>query len=466
LQSIEGNTYGKLQKITFSLGNFTQWYTNTSFNTWVLAFYFTAVGLRIEYIAIAFITWSIWNAVNDPLIGLLSDRIRTRWGRRKPFIIIGSIPIAIIFLILWIPPSYWGNIDQIANFTYLIIMLFSYDTFYTMIALPYDSLFPELYSSVEERAEVNTYRQAFSSFGLIVAFLVPGLLIEELTSFSGYIENGIVTAIAVLVSLGISIKWGVKERIEFKEDHKKSSEMGFFNSLKYTLRSTGFILYTIIFLSYDYLLLVLGAVIPLYSKYVLSVSGTLETGIMLGVLFIIGLVSIILIWKKLDKLIGSKKGFFISLLLYWIPSIGLVLINSYIFGIITVIFMAPGFGGMLYYVYLIISDVIDEDEIKHGVRREGAFFGITNFFMRLAGVFSILTISLIFYDTGWAQYTPNPGINVIFGLQILVFVFPSIAILIIVVCLYFFPFTKKHVEENKEKLEKIHYKKLKKYLEQ
>lgn len=434
------------------MGSFSQWFINAAFNVWVFAFYYIAVGLPVFYIMMAYLLWTIWNAVNDPLIGYISDRTRTRWGRRKPFIILGTIPILIIMIILWIPPTD----SHFITFIYLLIMLICFDTFYTMITL-FDSLFPELYVSVEERAEVNTIKQILATIGLIMAFLIPGIIIGDLTKKEGYFLNGIVISIIVGISLVIAIKWGVKEREEFKFDHQH--EFGFFKGIKYTFKNKGFVLYTIMFFLYEYILLLNATIVPLYALHVLNISDTFLISLLLGILFIVAILTVV-IWMKLDVKLGSKKAYAIAIIAYMIAIIPMLFISTFLQALIIFMFIGFGFGGMLYFIYLIIADVIDEDELKTGVRREGTFFGITNFFMRLAMILSILTISLVFSSTGWETYTPNPGADVILGIKIIVFVFPLIALGITLLCLHFYPFSKERVEEIKKELSELHKKKM------
>ena len=321
-----------------------------------------------------------------------------------------------------------------------------------MITL-FDSLFPELYVSVEERAEVNTIKQILATLGLLMAFLIPGMFIGDLTKKGGYLINGIVTSVIIGISLLIAIKWGAKEREEFKLDHKQ--EFGYFKGLKQAFKNKGFVLYTIMFFLYEYVFLVLATVTPLYALHVLGIKDTLLISLLLGVMFIVAVLTVV-IWMKLDIKWGSRKAYAVAIIVYFIATIPNLFITSYTLALIMVIFMGFGFGGMLYFIYLIVADPIDDDELKTGVRREGTFFGITNFFMRLAMIMSIITISLVFTSTGWETYTANPGADIIFGIRALMVIFPGIALGITLICLYFYPYTKERVAEMKSQLAELH----------
>ncbi|MFX1339350.1 MAG: MFS transporter [Promethearchaeota archaeon] len=440
------------QKTAFSLAFLPGWLIQVVFVVWVFTFYFSAVGLSVYYITLAYIIWAVWNAINDPLLGYISDRTRTRWGRRKPYIMVGIVPILIIMVIVWIVPFQESEFI----FLYLLLILFAFDLFFTMIAVPLDCLFPELYSSEEDRAQVNIYRQIFSVVGIIAGFLIPSIFIGEISIREGYLISGIIITIIAGISFLISLKWGITEREEFKLD--SHHEFGFFQGLKYTFKNRAFVLYTIMLVAFEYIQLLQATIMPQFSKFVLNEESTLASGILLGLNQIVAIASMI-VWSKIGIKLGSKKGYFIAACILFISFIPLLFISDLTAAIIAIFICGIGFGGLLFFTTLLIADIIDEDELKTGFRREGSFFGPTNFFMRITGILSILTISLVFSSTGWEEYTPNPGVDVIFGLRLLMAVFPMIAAGILGVCIILYPLSKNRVLEIKKEMTELHQKK-------
>ncbi|MBN2156390.1 MAG: MFS transporter [Candidatus Lokiarchaeota archaeon] len=439
------------QHVAFNFGNLALWAVNAAFSTWVFSFYFSALKLDAIYIGLAFVIWSLWNAVNDPLIGYLSDRTQTKIGRRKPYIIFGLLGVIVVEIVLWIPPVR----TDIGLFWYLLGMLIAWDIFYTCLALPYDTLFPEMYLTEKQRASSNTFKQLASIIGLLAAYLLSGSIIVDIEVEKGYLINGIVISLIVAITVIISLIWGIKERSEFSLDHKH--EFSFLQGLKYAFKNKGFIIYTIIYFFYEFFILTIGTVIPLFGKHILDVDA-FSASILTAILFIVGFITVPL-WWLLHRKIGSKISFIISIIFYVGTSIPLFFITDYMQAAYTAGAMGLGFGGCLYYIYLIVADVIDEDELKTGVRREGTFFGITNFFMRLSMILSILCITLVFEGTGWGEWTPDPGKTTEFGIRFLVAGFPAISLMICLICLFVFPYSKKRVKEIKFQLDEMHQQK-------
>nr|MDO8118405.1 MFS transporter [Candidatus Sigynarchaeota archaeon] len=140
------------------------------FSFLIFTFYFAIIGVETNLITIGFIIWSMWNAINDPLMGSLSDRTKTRWGKRKPWIVAGIAPTCLILIFIWMPPMTSG----IDNFWFMLVMILLFDTFFTMYSLNQTALFPEMYQDLHQRAKANQIIQILGVVALIVATLLPG----------------------------------------------------------------------------------------------------------------------------------------------------------------------------------------------------------------------------------------------------------------------------------------------------
>ncbi|GAH17840.1 unnamed protein product, partial [marine sediment metagenome] len=150
----------------------------------IFTFYFTVVQLDVLLITLAFILWAIYNGINDPMIGYLSDRTRSRRGRRVPWMMGATIPLAIVMILLFTPPIYLNS--DLANFMYLLIVLILFDTFYTAFNLNYNALFSEMFVEMEDRSAAGKIRITFTMLATILAFVVPTLIIEDLTNQHNY----------------------------------------------------------------------------------------------------------------------------------------------------------------------------------------------------------------------------------------------------------------------------------------
>ena len=127
--------------------------------------------------------------------------------------------------------------------------------------------------------------------------------------------------------------------------------------------------------------------------------------------------------------------------------------------LIFMILLGFGLGGGLYFYDQCIAEIIDEDEITYGVRRSGIYYAVLNFFIRLSMILNFIIIGLVFTSTDWMNYSPNPGVNAILGLRILMGIYPAIVLVFSLIAMYFYPIKGERLRNNRKKLTELHNKK-------
>ncbi|EIZ78141.1 hypothetical protein WSK_3279 [Novosphingobium sp. Rr 2-17] len=164
---------GKGRLIAFSTIGMPLAAVEVPLGTYVPPLYASAFGFSLSTIGVIFLLARLWDAFIDPAIGLLSDRTRSRWGRRRPWIAIGAVIFAVGAVPVFLPPTWFGPLALSASLFVLYLG-------YSMIATPFAAWSGELSSAYHERTRVSTYLQALVSVGLLLALVLPSLLVKKL----------------------------------------------------------------------------------------------------------------------------------------------------------------------------------------------------------------------------------------------------------------------------------------------
>ena len=164
------------------------------------ALYLTdVVGLEPRLASFGALIGVIWDAVNDPIIGIISDRLRTRWGRRRPLLIWFAIPFGLSFIMLWSAPN-WEN--QIALLTYVTLSFMLSDTLSTLVSVPYMSLTPELPRNYDERTTLTSFRTVFQLASALTVVVAAPMIIDAAILNGATQQQGFMLVGAIFGTLG------------------------------------------------------------------------------------------------------------------------------------------------------------------------------------------------------------------------------------------------------------------------
>jgi len=459
------------KKFLFGLSAFPDQLTYQIFQFLIFTFYFTVVLIPLDLMIITYVIWGIWNAVNDPMLGALSERTKHRgkWGKRRFYLLISIIPLCItVALMFYAPPT---TSDKMLEFIYFLSTIVIFEFFYTMFDVNVNALFPEMFPNEKQRANTNLLIKGLTVVALILSSLIPMIIIKDYVPESAaiplaksqYFTMAIVVAVfTLIISIPFLLK-GIEEKVEKTEDFEKRPS--FFQSLKITLTNKTFIKFVVANTAVWYCFSILPMIIPIYAEYVIGGSlfaggGSLIVGIALMLAFIIAAL-VMPIHKKLGFKYGMRKAFMITLGIWICALFPFLFITGEAFQIAFIILIAlQGFplSGALFYVDILHADVIDEDAVKFGVKRSASYYGINAFIHRISIILVILTIGLMFGNIGWnKEFIPlpaDPGL-VILGLKAILVIFPSIALVIGLLAMKSYDLHGERLERIREELKKI-----------
>ena len=378
--------------------------------TWILYFYAPPPDSgRVQYLPAALVgvlltLGSLWDAVIDPFIGHWSDTLKSRWGRRRPFLLFGAPAAAVLLVLIWTPPSAGtGTLNAI----YFTLITVGYFTAFSLVGIPYDGTLPEIAPDSRERVGLSYWKNLFGIIGVLIGSLVAAPLFESI----GPVAMGLVVGIVGMITIWISLL-GLRD-----VERPLGEPVGAVEGVRITLRNRQFIIVFVstlfVHLAYQMLL----ANLPYFVTLIVG-RGEGDVAIFQGVLIII-MAATGPLWNLWSKRSSQRRLLMITMV-GMAATVALTFLVGYVPGLpvmaqalLVLIPTAAFLGGYFIIIYAMMGNVVDYDEILTGRRREAIYYGAFSFANGLGISVGTLILPLLLE---WLGYTgSNPlGVRVAF----------------------------------------------------
>ena len=362
-------------------------------------------GMSVVLATTIIFVGKLWDAITDPMIGNLSDKTRTRFGRRRIYFLIGIIPVLISFIALWYS---FGIQGETGKFIYYMFAYMLFGTAFTIVMVPYNAILPDMTSDYNERTRFTTMRMAFSAGTAILAAVLPSILIK---SFGGGVNGPAqkpgYLAMAIVFGVLFGACWlltflGTKERDDIPAPAPFSIKQWFTVFRNKTYRN-----FLGIFVFVQVAIDLLLALFVFYIDIVVLQYKNYE--VIMGVLLVFQL-----LFMFLHNRIAQKKGkcfpLYIGIPVWVAASIGFIFVTNatpllVICALAVLVALGAAAGNLA--TWSMLSDTCDVDELMTGKRREGIYSGFTTFARKFSSGIAVLLLGFGLQFAGFDQNAYN-----------------------------------------------------------
>jgi len=388
----------RLTKFLYGIGDTGFSLTSSIVGAYLAIFLTDVVGLDSRVAAAAIFVGRTWDYVNDPLIGHISDRTRSRWGRRRPFLLFGFVPFALAFASLWWRPPLQG---QAALGAYYAIAYLVYEAAATFVYMPYFALTPELTLDYDERTALTTYRMFFSIFASLIAFTLPLMLVGRFVP-----ENADrVLLMGVIFGLGGALPLvltfiGTRERQAFQEQEQPK----ILPSLRAALKNRPFVFSMGMFLLTWVAVKLLEATLLYFIKY--CIEREARSDLIMLVIFGVAILALPL-WNWASRHWNKRWAYVVGIAFWAVVQLVIVTLTPATgLGLILFLCALAGIGVSAAHIipWAIIPDAVEWDELQTGERHEGMFYSLVVLMQKVA---TSIALPLALLLLGSSGYEPN-----------------------------------------------------------
>lgn len=447
-------------KLAYGAGDLGTAITANMLAVFLLIFFTNVAGIPAGLAGSILMIGKIWDAVNDPIVGVLSDRTESRWGRRYPWIVLGAVPFGLFFFLQWIVPQF--STDAIANqwglFWYYVTISIIFNIFYTVVNLPYVALTPELTQDYDERTSLNSFRFAFSIGGSILS-LVIALAIFSLIDNDAKTQylwlGGICSVISVL-----PLYWCVlgtyrrvlamhrfREQLNLADPTTDEASIPFREQLRIAFRNRPFLFVIGIYLCSWLAVQNTVAIIPYFVVDWMQLSNEVFTQVVMAVQ--ITALLMLFVWSAVSRKIGKRAVYFMGMALWIVAEIGLFFLQPGQVGLMYGLAILAGFGVSTAYLvpWSMIPDVIDLDELQTRQRREGVFYSFMVLLQKMGLALGLFLVGQALEQSGFiesvaGQARPVQPDSALFAIRVMIGPLPAIVLILGLILAYFYPITR------------------------
>ena len=403
---------------------------------WYLFFLTDVADINPALAGLTVIIGGIWDAINDPLIGWLSDHTRTRWGRRRPYLLFGAVPYGITFALMWWVPPIEGQL-LLALYFAMIYVLF--DTAVTVVSCPYDALVPELTLDYDERTSVTSYRAFFSIFTGLLAAVGFGLVLDSVSGMrTAFLGMGISFGVLFVPTILIAF-FGTTERRSFQ----KKSAPTFRKSLRFVLKnrpwrySLGMHILSWVPVN------IASAVFVYYLIYWIDMSpgrASMVQGVILGSSAVF---MPLVLWmgrrweKRTSYVISISSWLLVMLSILFVPQSAKVL--AYVIAVLA----GPGIAAAHALPRAMSADTMDVDQMQSGVRQEGVYAGFEVFARKISTKVVLAGVGPVLAWSGYVEGAAKQTKGALLAIRLMLAVGPAFILFLAVLLALKYPLSRR-----------------------
>ena len=418
----------------------------------VLFFFTNVAGLNASLAGGIILIGKAWDAFNDPLIGWLSDKTRSPLGRRYPWMLIGAIPLAISFFLLWfIPPT----ANQWQLFAYYTILFIIYYGSVSAVWVPYSTLGAELTQSYNERTNLTSFKSSFAIGGSIFALILAQIILDIVEAPQSYLYLGAISGFISFLAVYLCV-WGTYKRYKIIQNEREKIQQApsepIFKQIKIALSNKPFLYVIGIYLCSWLGTQVTAAILPYYVVDWMKLPKIHFTQMALAVQ---GTALILMpFWSFMGQKFGKKAIYCMGIPGTIIAQAGFFFLQPGQTILMYILAVMAGIGISVAYIapWAMLPDVVDLDELNTGQRREGIFYGFVVQLQKFGIAAALFLVGKTLDLSGLiptvaSQAPPVQPDSALWAIRLIIGPLPTLILIIGLVIAYFYPITQAKHEE-------------------